>query len=92
MCSVGLNKLKQNGDKNEIRIVCQTLLKIISKILDKPNESSLRKISLDSDDVLYNLMPYEGALETLFEMGFEEVFFIYCILTYLNSRPISRWH
>lgn len=70
--STGLNQIKEN-DPNEIEIVCGTLLKILKNITDKPTDLSLRRISLESDEVLYNLMPYEGALAILFEIGFQEV-------------------
>lgn len=67
-----LNTLKKL-DANEIRIVCETLIKILSRIRDKPYDVAARLVPLESDDVLYNLMPYEGALEILFDIGFEEV-------------------
>ena len=67
-----LDLIKKN-DPNEVKIVCETFLRILSNIQKSPNEAKLRKLPLESDDVLYNLMPYEVALEALFVIGFEEV-------------------
>lgn len=78
-----LDLIKKN-DPNEIKIVCETLLRILSNIQKSPNEAKLRKLSLESDDVLYNLMPYEGALEALFVIGFEEV-------CYVNKPKLFRY-
>lgn len=66
-------KLITENNPNEVKIVCDTLLRILRSIHEKPNDVALRKVRLESDDVLYNLMPYEGALEALFVIGFEEV-------------------
>lgn len=63
----------KNNDKNEIKIVCETLLKILRKIQTNPNDQTARSIQLSSDDVQYSLLPYEGAFEILFDIGFQEV-------------------
>lgn len=80
-----LDLIKKN-DPNEIKIVCETLLRILSNIQKSPNEAKLRKLSLESDDVLYNLMPYEGALEALFVIGFEEV----CYVNKTKTLPLHK--
>ena len=67
-----LDTLKKN-DPNEIKTVCETLLRILAKIQQNPFDLKSRTVLLESDDVLYNLMPFEGALEILFDIGFQEV-------------------
>lgn len=71
---IGLERIKENSDPTEIQTVCQTLIKIIDNIIEDPNDSARRCIKLDSDEVSSKLMPYSGGLESLFEIGFEEVF------------------
>ena len=70
--SVGLKRILENSNDDIIKI-CTTLIKILSNIVDKPNETEHRRIRLESSDVMENLMPYSGGLEVLFEIGFQEV-------------------
>jgi hypothetical protein len=69
---IGVQRIKENSKEN-ILVVCKTLLKIIENILQNPDSIESRRIFLDSEDVLANLMPFSGGLESLFEIGFEEV-------------------
>jgi hypothetical protein len=69
---IGIQRIKENSKEN-ILVVCKTLLKIIENILQNPDSIESRRIFLDSEDVLANLMPFSGGLESLFEIGFEEV-------------------
>jgi hypothetical protein len=59
---IGLKRIRDNENKAESKIVCQTLIKIIDNILSNPLDISKRRIKLDSDDVCLNLMPYAGYL------------------------------
>jgi hypothetical protein len=59
---IGLKRIKENKNPSEIKIVCQTLIKIIDSIIAKPNDISCRSIKLDCHDVSENLMPYIGEL------------------------------
>lgn len=68
-----LETLKKN-DPKQVKIVCETLLRILRAVQTcAPGDETSRRIRLESDDVQYNLLPYEGGLEILFDMGFEEV-------------------
>jgi hypothetical protein len=69
---IGIQRIKENSKEN-ILIICKTLLKIIENVLKSPDSVEARRIYLDSEDVLVNLMPFSGGLESLFEIGFEEV-------------------
>ena len=70
---IGLKLIKENTNHSEVDTVCNALIQIMDKILASPNDSSKRSIKLDSDEVATKLMPYSGGLESLFEIGFEEV-------------------
>ena len=69
---IGLNRIKENTNKNEIIDVCQTLIQIFDGIITSPNDTSKRCIKLESEEVSMHLMPFTGGMETLFEIGFEE--------------------
>ena len=69
---IGIEKIKENK-KEHILIICETLIKITQNIIQYPDDLNKRKVYLDSNDVLNNLMPYSGGLEVLFEMGFQEL-------------------
>ena len=85
---VGFNRIKENSKENII-IICETLISILEKIIAKPNDSHSRRISLQSDEVANKLMPYSGGLEVLFEMGYEEVSFIYIYLFHSSVSLIN---
>ena len=72
---IGLKQIKENTNMFEVETVCQALIEIMDKIISNPNDSSIRSIKLDSVEVSTKLMPYSGGLESLFEIGFEEVLF-----------------
>ena len=69
---VGLKRILENSNADIIK-VCSTLVKIFMNILKTPSEVDSRRIRLDNPDIMDNLMPYSGGLETLFEIGFLEV-------------------
>lgn len=50
------------------------ILKFADNILSNPNEEKYRKIRLGNPTVETKLLPIVGALECIFEMGFQEVF------------------
>ena len=70
---VQLEKIKLNKKEN-INKICQTLIKIVKDIIESPQDLTKRRIRLESDEVINNLLPFSGGLETLFEIGFEEVY------------------
>jgi hypothetical protein len=72
---IGFNRIKDNS-KEDILKICKSLLAIIEKIIKNPYDEQNRRLKLESEEVSKKLMPYSGGLEVLFEMGFEEVFFI----------------
>lgn len=67
---IGLKRIKENA-QSEIQIICDTLVQILKPIVESPNDTSRRSVQLDS---LENLMSLNGGIETLFEIGFIEVF------------------
>ena len=69
---VSLNRIKENP-RDKIDLICDTLIKIIDKIISDPNNGVARKLKIDSPEVFENLMPHSGAMELLFEIGFQEV-------------------
>jgi hypothetical protein len=70
-----IDKIKENK-YDDLKVVCLTLIKLLKEILNNPNDISKRKLFLDSDDVCNKLMPFSGGLETLFEIGFQDVIII----------------
>ena len=69
---VGLIRIAENAHDDIIK-VCRTLVRILGGIVTRPNDTEPRRIRLDHADIVENLMPYSGALEILFEIGFQEV-------------------
>jgi len=67
---IGLKRIKENNEV-DLQTVCGILMKIIDEILENPNDITKRKVKLDSLDILMTL---SGGMETLFEIGFIEVF------------------
>jgi len=50
--------------------VVSVLLNIINDIINHPYQSKFRRINLDSDIIQDKLLPFAGAMEFLFEIGF----------------------
>ncbi len=67
---IGLKRIKENNEV-DLQTVCGILMKIIDEILENPNDITKRNVKLDSLDILMTL---SGGMETLFEIGFIEVF------------------
>lgn len=64
-----VNDIKSNS--TDIRHgVVRVLSKIIGNIIDHPYHQKYRRINLDSDVVQNHLLPFTGAMEFLFEIGF----------------------
>lgn len=64
-----LNDIKSNCSEIRFRVV-SVLLKLIDDIINHPHQMKFRKIYLDSDIIQNNLLPFTGAMEFLFEIGF----------------------
>ena len=67
---IGLKRIKENNEV-DLQTVCGLLIQIIAEILENPNDLTKRNVKLDSLDILMTL---SGGMETLFEIGFIEVF------------------
>lgn len=69
-----------DSNENDIKLqICITLENILTKILLNPSSNEHRRVDLMSDEVINNLMPFEGGLHSLFELGFienEDSFFL----------------
>lgn len=64
-----LNDIKSNSIDICFQIV-NVLLKLIHDIINNPYQPKFRKICLDSHVIQNNLLPFAGAMEFLFEIGF----------------------
>ena len=56
-----------------VRVVTGILFQICENILNNPKEIKFRRLRLSNPNVSDKLLPAIGAIECLFEMGFEEV-------------------
>ena len=62
--------------RNETEIfdaAANILLTFANNIIKNPNESKYRRIRVGNEAVTNKLLPATGAIDCLFEMGFEEV-------------------
>lgn len=64
-----LHDIKTNSVDIVFRVV-NVLLKFLDDIINHPYQPKFRRIYLDSDIVKNNLLPFSGAMEFLFEIGF----------------------
>ncbi|XP_075683299.1 peptide-N(4)-(N-acetyl-beta-glucosaminyl)asparagine amidase [Rhinoderma darwinii] len=69
--SSAVTELCQNG-RQVFMDACQLLLTYADNILRNPNEEKYRSIRLGNTAFSTRLLPVPGAVECLFEMGFEE--------------------
>ena len=86
---VQLEKIKLNKKEN-INKICQTLLKIVKDIIESPQDLTKRRIRLESDEVINNLLPFSGGLETLFELFFINYSKIAYILYFFDKTIQSQ--
>jgi hypothetical protein len=68
-----LKKIKENNNEKDVEIICKTLIKLINNILIDPRDDKSRTIKLESKDISDILITFDGGMEALFEIGFEEV-------------------
>ena len=71
-----VNQLVNENSVADFLKASDILLKFASNVLNNPNEPKYRKIRLSNPVVETKLLPVSGALQCLFEMGFQEVFFL----------------
>lgn len=64
-----INDIKSNSINIRFQIV-NVLLNLINDIINNPYQPKFRRICVDSDVIQNNLLPFAGALEFLFEIGF----------------------
>ena len=83
-----LNSLLQDNDKQEFVEAAKILMKFADNILKSPNEPKYRRIRLGNPTVEGKLVPVSGALECLFEMGFEEVMILCKLLFFLSEATL----
>ncbi|KAK3097658.1 hypothetical protein FSP39_011805 [Pinctada imbricata] len=67
-----LHQLLNDNDSTQFVEAAKILLKFADNILKNPNEPKYRRIRLGNQTVESKLLPVSGALECLFEMGFQE--------------------
>lgn len=66
----------------------EILLRVASNILKDPNNPKFRSLSLGSNVVTTKLLPASGAIECLFEMGFQEVTHLHTFLFKATNNNI----
>jgi len=64
-----LNDIKSNSIDICFRVV-DVLLKLLNDIINHPNQPKFRRLYLNSDVIQNDLLPFSGAMEFLFEIGF----------------------
>ena len=52
---------------------CDILLKLASNVIKEPSNTKFRAIRASNPKIMDKLLPVSGAMQCLFEMGFEEV-------------------
>ena len=68
-----VTKLVNENSVEDFLKASDILLKFASNVIKNPTDQKYRKIRLGNPVVELKLIPVSGALECLFEMGFEEV-------------------
>lgn len=66
---LSINDIKSNSNDICFQVV-NVLLKLLNDIINYPYQQKFRRIFLDSDIIQNNLLPFAGAMEFLFEIGF----------------------
>ncbi len=66
-------KLLFENPPQEALETADVLLKLANNVLNHPDNPKYRKIKVGNAIVSTKLLPVSGAMECLFEMGFEEV-------------------
>ena len=69
----GCVKLLFDNPADEALSAADVLLKIANNILNNPDNQKYRTLKVANTIVSSKLLPVSGAMECLFEMGFEEV-------------------
>ncbi|XP_060872216.1 peptide-N(4)-(N-acetyl-beta-glucosaminyl)asparagine amidase [Metopolophium dirhodum] len=64
-----LNDIKSNSIDICFRVV-NVLLQLLNDIINHPNQPKFRRLYLEGDVIQNNLLPFAGAMEFLFEIGF----------------------
>jgi len=64
-----LNDIKSNSIDVCFRVV-NVLLQLLNDIIDHPNQPKFRRLYLEGDVIQNKLLPFAGAMEFLFEIGF----------------------
>jgi len=64
-----LNDIKSNNVDIRFRVV-NVLLKLLNDIINHPNQPKFRRLYLNGDVIQNDLLPFSGAMEFLFEIGF----------------------
>nr|CAB3264319.1 peptide-N(4)-(N-acetyl-beta-glucosaminyl)asparagine amidase-like [Phallusia mammillata] len=71
MSSDAVKILKTNSDV-DFNMGSKTLIRIASNILKSPTEVKFRSIRIDSKAFTEKILPFDGAVQCLMEMGFQE--------------------
>uniref|UniRef100_H2ZBE1 PUB domain-containing protein n=1 Tax=Ciona savignyi TaxID=51511 RepID=H2ZBE1_CIOSA len=71
MNSEGVQALVRNQD-SDFKIASTTLLRIARNILENVKEDKFRSIRIDSKAFQDKILPFDGAVQCLLEMGFQE--------------------
>jgi peptide-N4-(N-acetyl-beta-glucosaminyl)asparagine amidase len=67
-----VDNLEENT-KDVFETAVRLLITVADNILNNPNDIKFRRLKLENKNVSEKLLPAIGAIECLFEMGFDEV-------------------
>jgi peptide-N4-(N-acetyl-beta-glucosaminyl)asparagine amidase len=71
-----VDSLEENT-KEVFETAVRLLVTVADNILNNPNDIKFRRLKLANKNVSEKLLPAIGAIECLFEMGFDEVYLFY---------------
>jgi hypothetical protein len=80
-----VDSLEENS-KEVFETAVRLLVTVADNILNNPNDIKFRRLKLANKNVSEKLLPAIGAIECLFEMGFDEVFIFYHCQVLKNEK------
>ncbi|KAL4555452.1 hypothetical protein LXL04_038071 [Taraxacum kok-saghyz] len=67
-----IQRLKSEVSHSDVRMVFQTLVKIVKNVIEHPDEIKFKKLRKANPVIQKNIASYNGAMEILFMIGFSE--------------------
>lgn len=82
-----VDNLEENS-KEVFETAVRLLTTVADNILKNPNDIKFRRLKLANKNVSEKLLPAIGAIECLFEMGFDEVCTMSMYIAQLKNKPV----